>query len=376
MWLVFPIGSVAQMLRADLTTAQLLAFLASMAAYITVFLWLMLRYPFSGARSSLPERRTRIGFLVALATLALYLELTYGSGIPYHFMFVVIAAAVTLPTRYATLAVVMVVLVVSGIYAARSGWEVVAATWESAVAPFVIVGFSMILVSRLVVTVRELEAAREEISRLAVAEERLRFARDLHDLLGHSLSQITLKSELAGRLLPATPEKAAPEVRDIEDTARKALREVRQAVAGYRQPTLAGELEGARGMLEAAGISCQIENRAGTLPNTADAVLAWAVREGVTNVIRHSQADRCEIQLTQSNREVRAEVSDDGTSSPSELDETSGSGLSGLAERVARSGGDFEAGPLPDGGFRLRVSLPLQETRASSTGTVSRTDGQ
>jgi len=216
MWLVFPVASVVDVLGKDLPPIRLLAFLASMAAYVAVYLWLVLRYPFRGGELSPPERRVQVALLAALAALALCLELAYGSGVPYHFMFVVIAAAVTLPTRHATWTIVAIIALTSSIYALRSGWDALSSSWESAVAPFAIVGFSMIIVSRLVLTVRELRAAREEIARLAVAEERVRFARDLHDLLGHSLSSITLKSELAGRLLPAAPDKAAAEVRDID----------------------------------------------------------------------------------------------------------------------------------------------------------------
>jgi two-component system sensor histidine kinase DesK len=359
MWLLFPIGSVVEMLRTDLVPLQLLTFLTPMAAFVSVFLWLMLSYPFRDAELTPSERRIQLGLLVTLVALALYLELAYGSGIPYHFMFVVIAAAVTLPAFHAAWTVVAVTLVVIGIYAIRSGWDAVAATWESAVAPFMIVGFSMVIVSRLVVTVRELRMARKEIAHLAVTEERLRFARDLHDLLGHSLSLITLKSELAGRLLPAAPDKAAAEIRAVESVARRALREVREAVAGYRRPTLDEELNDAREILGAAGIAYQIENDAGVLPNATDAVLAWAVREGVTNVIRHSRARRCEIRVTRDGEKIQAEISDDGLgSSPERAD---GSGLSGLAERVAANGGDFERGSPPEGGFRLRVSLPLRE---------------
>ncbi len=302
-WLLFPIGFVVQVLRTGLTPVQLLAFLASMAAFVAVFLWLMLRYPFPAAELAPQKLRIRIGLLLVLATLALYLQLVYASGVPYRFMYVVIAAAVTLPTRYAAWTIVAVTVAVGWIYVVRSGWDTVATSWEYII-PFPLIGIGMIAVSRLVVTVRELRAAREEITRLAIAEERLRFARDLHDLLGHSLSLITLKSELAGRLLPAEPEKAATEVRDIESVARRALREVREAVAGYRRPTLDDELEGAREMLEAAGITCRIENRLGATSNGTDAVMAWAVREGVTNVIRHSRARHCEIRLTQDGEEV------------------------------------------------------------------------
>lgn len=380
LWLVFPIGSVMEMVRADLALIRLLAFLTSMAAFVAVFLWLMLAYPFRGKEASLSGRRTRIALLAALAAIALYLELGYGSGIPYHFMFVVLAAAVTLPTLRAAGAVLATTLAVSGLYGLRAGWEALASTWESSVAPFLIVGLSMIIVSRLVVTVRELQAAREEIARLAVAEERLRFARDLHDLLGHSLSLITLKSTLAGRLLPITPEtkRAADEVRDVEGVARGALREVREAVAGYRQPTLDAELAGAREMLDAAGIACHVERAATDLPPKTDAVLAWVVREGATNVVRHSQAQRCEIRVHQTGGEVCVEIIDDGIGYSPTSNEANGfpvaSGLSGLAERVAASGGDLEAGPMPNspdgqgpesGGFRVRVSLPPRITTAA-----------
>ena len=378
-WLLFPVGFVIQVLRTDLSLVQVLAFLASMVALVAVFLWLMLRYPFPAVELTPQELRIRIGLLLVLAALALYIELVYGSGIPYRFMYVVVAAAVTLPTRKAAWMVVAITVLTGAIYVTRSGWDAAMTSWGDIV-PFPLIGIGMIAVSRLVVTVRELQAARREIAQLAaaeaVAEERLRFARDLHDLLGHSLSSITLKSELAGRLLPANPEKAAAEVRDIEGVARRALREVREAVAGYRQPTLDSELDGAREMLEAAGIDCWIENKAGVLPNATGAVLAWAVREGVTNVIRHSRARHCEIRVTRDAEEIRAEVSDDGRgSSPGRNSTATGSGLSGLAERVAASGGDFEAGPLPEGGFRLRVNLPLRDGAAPASEPASRSGG-
>ncbi len=379
-WLLFPVGFVIQVLQTtDLFPLQLLALLTSLAAFISIFLWLMLRYPFPTARLTPRELRVRIGLLLALAALALYVELVYGSGVPYRLMYVVVAAAVTLPTRKAAWSVVAATVVASAVYASRTSWDAAATSWQDIV-PFPLIGIGMIAVSRLVVTVRELQAARREIAQLAAAEavakERLRFARDLHDLLGHSLSSITLKSELAERLLPDTPgtQQAAAEVRDIQGVARGALREVREAVAGYRQPTLSEELIGAREMLEAVGIACRIENGAGLLPKSVEAVLAWTVREGTTNVIRHSRAGHCDIRLARENAEVHAEVSDNGrgffqardgtevsgTEGPGTEGSISGNGLSGLAERIAEfSGADFEAGPLPEGGFRLHVSLPV-----------------
>jgi two-component system sensor histidine kinase DesK len=232
------------------------------------------------------------------------------------------------------------------------------------VVPVVTLGLWATAFVSQVSAVAELRAAREELARRAVAEERLRFARDLHDLLGHSLSLITLKSELAGRLLPAAPERAAKEIGEAEEVARRALREVREAVAGYRQPTLVEELHGAEEMLKVAGIACRIENRAGLLPKSVEALLAWTVREGTTNVIRHSRARHCSIRLVREDGAIRAEVSDDGRGrfATREKNESSsgGSGLAGLAERVADfAGAEFAADLLPEGGFRLRVSLPI-----------------
>jgi two-component system sensor histidine kinase DesK len=142
---------------------------------------------------------------------------------------------------------------------------------------------------------------------------------------------------------------------------------VREAVAGYRSPSLEEELAGAREMLGAAGIDCRIENEAGLLPKEIDGVLAWAVREGTTNVIRHSRAMSCRIVVARNDGEVYAEIADDGRGKTE--GDTSGSGLSGLAERVAGFGdGEFEAGPQPGGGFRLRVKLPLRKVAADSEG--------
>jgi two-component system, NarL family, sensor histidine kinase DesK len=202
---------------------------------------------------------------------------------------------------------------------------------------------------------QQLSLAREQIARLAVGEERLRFARDLHDLLGHSLSVIALKSELAGRLISRSPGLAEHEVKDIEKVARDALREVREAVAGYRQPTLAAELAGAREVLTAAGIECRIEQQHDSLAPAVEAVLAWAVREGTTNVMRHSGARRCSIRIARQGGLATVEIVDDGrggTINP-------GSGLRGLEERVTERGGTLSAEPLPHEGFRLRVSLPM-----------------
>ena len=175
------------------------------------------------------------------------------------------------------------------------------------------IGLLMVLMRDLRVRNEELTEARAELARAAVAQERERFARDLHDLLGHSLSVIALKAELAGRLLPGAPNSAAAEMGEVEQVARQALSEVRDAVSGYRQPTLEGELAGARMALSAAGIEAEMTSREATLAPDVEAVLAWAVREGATNVIRHSRrralhGSRSRAGLT----EAGVEVIDDG----------------------------------------------------------------
>jgi two-component system, NarL family, sensor histidine kinase DesK len=364
-FLIYPIRAV---LASDPTLARVLFALGGAALFAGVFLWLIwMHEPLWSASAGPSEVRKRRVAIVFLAVLAVALNLILGSEWRVLFFHVNVAAGVLLLTRdaYAAIAGLAVLTLALGITSGMA-WLVL---------PTVAIGLWATAFVRQVAAVAELRSAREEITRLAVSEERLRFARDLHDLLGHSLSLIALKSELAGRLLPAAPEKAATEVRDIEGVARQALREVREAVAGYRQPTLDEELRGAREMLEAAGIACQIENKVGMLPNAADAVLAWAVREGATNVIRHSRARNCEIRLSRDEEGIHAEISDDGRGSRENDGEAIGSGLSGLAERVAAGGGDLETRSLPGGGFRLRISLPARGDAAHSAEPASRPGG-
>ena len=211
--------------------------------------------------------------------------------------------------------------------------------------------------------VEMLRRTRAELATVAVAEERLRIARDLHDLLGHSLSLITLKAELAGRLIEPDAERAAREVAEIESVARRSLSEVRGALTGYRQPDLAAELAAARQLLAAAGIACQIT--APPSPGLAprmDTLLAWTVREAVTNVVRHSGADRATITVRSGPSGASVEVTDNGGGGPDQprpdSRQAAGAGLAGLAERVGELGGEMVAGPARPGGFRLLVTIP------------------
>ena len=188
-------------------------------------------------------------------------------------------------------------------------------------------------------------------------QERLRLARDLHDLLGHSLSLITIKSQVARRLIASgDAARASEEIAELEGVARESLKDVRHAVDGYRQPGLVSTIAGARSALATAKIASTIEVHSDPLPTPVDATLAWAVREGVTNVIRHSGAGACSIRVTRDAGEAHLEIADDGSCTAMNAP---GNGLRGLRERAAAQGGRVNAGPLPDGGFRLQLTIPL-----------------
>jgi two-component system sensor histidine kinase DesK len=194
---------------------------------------------------------------------------------------------------------------------------------------------------------REIQRAHERLAELAVADERVRFGRDVHDILGHSLTSIVVKAQLAGKLVEADPGKARAEVADIERLAREGLDDVRHTAAGYREVTLAAELASARSALAAAGIHAELPQAVDDVPGRLRELFGWALREGVTNVIRHSGASRCEVRLTSSS----VEVSDDGHGAG----DASGNGLSGLADRAAAAGASLDAEPLAGGGFRLAL---------------------
>ena len=196
----------------------------------------------------------------------------------------------------------------------------------------------------------EVLAVREENARLALDDERNRFARDLHDILGHSLTVITVKAELANRLIEVDPERARTELADLERLSRDALADVRRAVEGYRELTLPGELARARTALSAAEIDAELPNTTDDVPSDRRELFAWAVREGITNVIRHSGARKCTVVLGEHEVEVR----DDGRGAVSA---GAGNGLTGLRERAAALGGTVVTQSL-DPGFSLRVVVP------------------
>jgi two-component system sensor histidine kinase DesK len=352
--LLIPLGLIDAVAHHS-SVADLLLQIAIAAILMAVWIWFWLIAIPTGR-----SRPTAIGLVLLIGITSCLIATDIGRWGPI-WAFPTVALGFGLRPRYAIPAIfAMTAIALTSIYTSQASYspsvrsQLPTLLLEVGI-EYPLVGLAAVAVSQLAAANRELRRARAAIARLAVEEERARFARDLHDLLGHSLSVIALKSELAGRLVPEGS-LAATEVHDIERVSRDALREVREAVTGYRQPTLAAELAGARTALAAAGIECAVIQETGPLPPAAEAVFAWTVREGATNVIRHSRARRCSIRLSRRVDSAEIDVVDDGA--PVSNGEH-GSGLKGLAERVAARGGRLDASPLPHEGYRLRVVLPV-----------------
>ncbi|MFJ8208541.1 sensor histidine kinase [Streptomyces sp. NPDC096033] len=301
--------------------------------------------------------RTVLISLGVLAAQATVLSLTLGREWLVLFVYVSISSGAALPGEISRWTVPGATALMTLVAPAVPGWD---AYLAGLVVPALMGGFAMVGVRAMIRTTIELRQARATVAQLAANEERLRMARDLHDLLGHSLSLITLKSELAGRMLPDHPDRAAQQVADIEKVCRQALVDVREAVSGYRRPTLPGELAGARTALAAAGVKGDLPaDFTDTVPEDQECALAWSLREAVTNVVRHSGAKRCTVALT--TRQTLAgpvlelSVTDDGSGGSA----VPGNGLTGLTERLEAVGGTLWAGPAGKTGFRLLARVPL-----------------
>jgi two-component system sensor histidine kinase DesK len=339
----FPIH---ELLTSDVAAWQVVATLAGLAAFVGLYLWLMFDEEDDGHA---PRAVATLGALAA----ALSLEPTGAWGM--LFIYVAAAAGLRLPARTAGPAIFAcaAAALVAGIVQGYPNEGLV----TFAIYPIGI-GYLLLGFARMATINRELAEAREELAHLAVARERLRFARDLHDLLGHSLSVVALKSQLGRRLVRADPAGAERELADIEQVTRDALSEVREAVRGYRRTSLDEELTRACSGLAAAGIATDVRGPAAPLPDEVDELLAWTVREGATNVIRHSAASRCSIAVHASADAAEVEIADDGVGA-GRSGSGRGFGLAGLRERADARGGRLDAGPAEGGGFRLRVQVPV-----------------
>ncbi|GLY77888.1 two-component sensor histidine kinase [Actinoallomurus iriomotensis] len=324
------------------------------APLLGLFVALVLAAIWFGFRRGRGDRLAS-GLLVALTADAFVLNAWFGHGMAMLFPLAAMAAGVVVPWTRRPWPVVVV-----GMLAVLGG----VATWLRGASPgdgftvgysTLISGFIVSIILLLFGAIRELRETREELARTAVSEERLRFARDLHDLLGHTLSVMVIKAQAVRKLIPRDTGLAAGQAADIETIGRDALRQVRLAVSGYRGRGLAAEIDGARTALRDAGIEPTVRQEGTPLPDEAGSLLGWVVREGVTNVIRHSGAGTCEISVHGRVDTAVLSIRDDGRGGPPVM----GNGLLGLTERVSGAGGRLQAGPDERGGYRLTVTVPL-----------------
>jgi two-component system sensor histidine kinase DesK len=347
--LVFLAYPLADLLSGGATGGGAVAAAAALATFAAVYLRLFWILPWVGEE----RRREGLALLGAIAGLAIALAATLEDGWLALMVYLSVAAGLALPMRLAVAGVAATAVLAGAMVGAD----------EPVVVQTLVFGLLVIAVRRLSGLVEELEAARARVAELAVSEERLRLSRDLHDLLGHNLSVIALKGELARRFIEQDePAAAAEEIRDVESVARESLHEAREAVRGLRRGSLDAELGRALEALEAADIEAAVRID-GPLPGQVEGILAFVVREAATNVIRHSQARRCEFSIRRVAETAELEVCDDGVGAPGSR--TDGSGLQGLGERLANAGGTLEVGTASGGGFRLLARIPLSTAVAA-----------
>lgn len=348
-WLVFLLQPLADGWRARDTVGGWVGMISTLAfgvVYVRAFSVLRARrVALVAGRVSWRAAATALGLLVVLGVT---MCLSVGESGLSSAVYVGVASVMFLPTWAAVAATLLVSAAVYVVPAVHPQWKsdpgLVLSVWISA--------FAMWGVMQLLNRNAALLLAEQDNARLAVAEERGRMARDLHDILGHSLTVITVKAELAGRLLDLDTERARVEIADLERLSRDALVDVRRAVDGYRELTLPGELARARSALDAAEIRAELPGSTDNVPSDLREVFAWTIREAVTNVIRHSGATTCTIRLA----DDRVEVLDDGRGTARSDDEIgSGHGLQGLRERALAAGATLRTSNLQPSGFALTV---------------------
>ncbi|MFE6777883.1 sensor histidine kinase [Streptomyces sp. NPDC057702] len=372
-WLLLASGAAMDVWEGEAAPRWLAA--AGLASFVGCYLAAI----FVGSAPALARRRAGVLFLVPATLLASTLGAAYGGGWLTLFSLLSLATGVTVrpPSVLPALLGVVAVGVLSALLGGHSD-EVLTVAYSSLLS-----GAVVAIVRRLITTVHKLHDAQEALTRSAIERERLRFSRDLHDLLGHTMSVVVVKAEAVRRLVPRDPDAALAQAADIEAIGRQALTEIREAVSGYREGGLATELDRARSLLEAAGMTAVVRRSGPPLSPQVEALLGWVVREGVTNTVRHSGATRCEIELHTGVDLVRLSVVDDGTGAPTSAVRAltshvavphataphagqpgasgGGTGLAGLTERLAAAGGTLRCGPDGRHGFRLTAELPVDD---------------
>jgi two-component system, NarL family, sensor histidine kinase DesK len=352
-YLLSPLSAAWAMRDQPKAWIGILATLTFAAIYLGVFLAMRWRLTFAPFRAPLAAAQgiAVVGVMVALGVL---MCVTIGQEGTAAAVYIAVVAVICLHTRWAW-AVAVAVAVTTYLATLRApGWHRDdGILFGTLVATLAIWGITQAINRNI-----EVLSVREENARLALEDERNRFARDLHDILGHSLTVITVKAELANRLIDVDTDRARAELDDLERLSRDALADVRRAVEGYRELTLPGELARARTALSAAEIAADLPNSTEGVPSDLRELFAWTVREGITNVIRHSGASRCTVLLGEHEVEVR----DDGRGpevavSVEPPESGGGHGLTGLRERAAALGGTVVTQSLHPG-FSLKVVVP------------------
>jgi two-component system, NarL family, sensor histidine kinase DesK len=340
-WLIYLFPFLAYPALARASALQWGATIAGLALFLVLYL-----------RSYWLKGGKALGCAAGILLLGvLFAPFNPGAGTLFVYAAAVVSKAGSPRTAWVFLGGIEIVIALEASLARLSPY-----TWVSAAVFTLLIGAVCIRGAEVRRANARLRMAQEEVERLAKTAERERIARDLHDLLGHTLSLITLKAELAGKLVERDPERAGREIREVERISREALREVRAAVAGYRSEGLQAELARTRLALEAAGLRFEYFTQPVALDPEAETVLALALREAVTNVVRHAGAGACRIALEQTEAETRLEVRDDGRGGAA----PEGIGLASMRERVEGLGGRLER--RAETGTSLRIVLPRKRT--------------
>ncbi len=371
-WLLMPLGSV--LADPSGVTLVLGALLLICAAAQCVLAWKLLPLAFDQylGRGTVPVRGWLLAGALMVGTIALDLALEAFGGLDDEFtVFVALFAVIpysaerclTLPLRTYQQWSVAAAVVVPGAFALVGVRDMTLLGYGLGVYGGAMICLASIRCSAWSLGVMwQAERGREAQARLAVAEERLRFGRDLHDVMGRNLAVIALKSELAVQLARRGRPEAVEQMIEVQRIAQESQKEVRDVVRGYREASLGSELAGAQAVLTAAGIDCRVTGAeaADELPTAVHAALGWVVREAATNVLRHGDASRCSVALRVAEGRAVLRVENDGVGDEgSDGSEQSGSGLVGLRERLAVVGGWLEAGPVEGGVFRLVAEVPV-----------------
>ncbi|KIF70097.1 histidine kinase [Streptomyces sp. AcH 505] len=347
-WLLMLLGAFSNLVQGKTPNAWVGA--VGLFIFNSLYVSVVFRAFVPRARDSAGTRWT----LVAMGVVTFGLGIGYGGSWLLFFPLLGLACGSVLRGR--AVGVVGLALSVSAgtIGGYQEGWDAVTVAYGTFLSTMVTAA-----ILTLSETVIELGETRQELARSAVEQERLRFSRDLHDLLGHTLSVIVVKAEAARRLAPRQLDSALGQISDIESVGRQALTEIREAVTGYREGSLSGDLDRARSALSGAGVEPVVRQSGRPLDPQTEALFGWVVREAVTNVVRHSGATRCEIVVGSSEERATLTVTDNGIGAhPDLVDSAAGNGLKGLTERLSGAGGSLEAGAVGDG-FRVTARLPL-----------------